>query len=140
MSGGLDVSQFMAIGQTVLRSIPNAATLTKLAHDWRPALGEEADPKRTALITRFAIDVALRSYTITPERIDELRAANLDDAEILDVVVIAALWSAAARLEVLTDCLPALVPEERECQTPGEVPSRSLCSVLSQVEMANCNG
>jgi uncharacterized peroxidase-related enzyme len=104
---GLDANQFMAIGRTVLQSIPNAVTLTKLADNWQPASRDETDAKRTALITRFANDVALRSYKLTSERIDELRAANLDDAEVLDVVVATALWSAAARLEVLTACLPA---------------------------------
>jgi alkylhydroperoxidase family enzyme len=105
---GLDVNQFLEIGRTVLQSIPNAETLTRLADNWQLEPRAEADAKRTALITRLANDVALRSYTLTRERIDELRAANLDDAEILDVVVTAALWSAAARLEVLTGCLPAL--------------------------------
>ena len=105
---GLDANQFMAIGRTVLQSIPNAETLTRLADDWQPAHRAEADAKRTVLITRFANDVALRSYTLTRERIDELRAAGLDDAEVLDVVATTALWSAAARLEVLTGCLPAL--------------------------------
>ncbi len=104
----LDVNQFMAIGRTVLRSIPNAETLTELADNWKPAPRAEIDDARTALITKFANDVALRSYTLTPERIDELRAANLDDAEVLDVVVTTALWCAAARLEVLTSCLPNL--------------------------------
>jgi hypothetical protein len=107
---GLDVNQFLEIGRTVLQSIPNAETLTKLADNWQRTPRAEADAKRTALITRLANDVALRSYTLTRDRIDELRAANLDDAEILDVVVTAALWSAAARLEVLTGCLPALDP------------------------------
>jgi hypothetical protein len=104
---GLDVNQFMAIGRTVLEPIPNAETLTALVDNWGPAPGPEADPRRAALVTRFAKDVAMRSYTLTPERVDELRAAGLDDAEVLDVVGTAALWSAAARLEVLTGCLPA---------------------------------
>jgi alkylhydroperoxidase family enzyme len=105
---GLDSDQFMAIGRTVLRSIPNSETLTTLADNWQPARPAEADARRTALITRFASDVALRSYTLTRERVDELRAANMDDAEVLDVVVTTALWCAAARLEVLTGCLPAV--------------------------------
>ena len=105
---GLDADQFTAIGRTVLQSIPNAETLTRLLDNCQPAPGAEADAGRTALITRFADDVALRSYTLTRDRIDELRAAGLDDAEVLDVVVATALWSAAARLEVLTGCLPTL--------------------------------
>jgi hypothetical protein len=113
---GLDANQFMAIGRTVLQSIPGAETLTTLADNWQPAprakVAADADARRTALIKRFANDVALRSYTLTRERIDELRAANLDDAEVLDVVVTTALWSATARLEVLTGCLPALDPCE----------------------------
>jgi alkylhydroperoxidase family enzyme len=111
---GLDPNQFMSIGRTVLQSIPNAETLMILADNWqpeRPATPQAADAKRIALITRFANDVALRSYTLTGDRIDELRAAHLDDAEVLDVVVTAALWSATARLEVLTGCLPALDPK-----------------------------
>jgi alkylhydroperoxidase family enzyme len=113
---GLDANQFMAIGRTVLQSIPNAETLTILADNWQPASRAEADIKRTALIARFANDVALRSYRLTRDRIDELRAANLDDADVLDVVVITALWSAAARLEVLTSCLPALDPRDENAK------------------------
>jgi alkylhydroperoxidase family enzyme len=111
---GLDANQFMAIGRTVLKSIPNAKTLTMLANNWQPNHCAEADGKRTALITRFANDVALRSYTLTCKRIDELRTAHLDDAEVLDVVVTTALWCAAARLEVLTGCLPANSPRVPE--------------------------
>lgn len=105
---GLDTNQFMAIGRAVLQSIPNAETLTRLADNWEPTCSSKADSKPAALITGFAKDVALRSYTLTRERVDELRAAQLDDAEVLDVVVTAALWSAAARLEVLTSCLSDL--------------------------------
>src|SRR5262249_18387942 len=125
---GLDANQFMAIGRTVLRSIPNAATLTALADNWQlpPRAGAEA--RRAALVTRFANDVALRSYTLTRERVDELRAAGLDDAEVLDVVVTTALWSAAARLEVLTGCLPALDRGNENVQQ-GATPQRSLVSV-----------
>ena len=113
---GLDVHQFMAIGRTVLQSIPNAETLTKLADDWQPDPGAESDVERTALVMRFANDVAFRSFSLTRERIDELRAANLDDAEVLDVVVTAALWAAAARLEVLTGGLPAIDPREENAE------------------------
>jgi alkylhydroperoxidase family enzyme len=122
---GLDVNLFMAIGRTVLQSIPNAETLTMLADDWQPAAGTEADAKRTALITRFANDVALRSYTLTRDRVDELRAASLDDAEVLDVVVTTALWCAAARLEVLTSCLPAQGSGGRDQES--EVAGQVLC-------------
>jgi alkylhydroperoxidase family enzyme len=110
---GIDQNQFMAIGRTVLRSIPNAETLALLVHNWQPAADIEVNGQRTALITRFADDIVWRSHTLTQERIAELRAANLDDAEVLDVVVTATLWSAAARLEVLTGCLPATLPSFR---------------------------
>ena len=125
---GLDANQFMAIGRTVLQSIPNAETLTILADNWDLTPPAEEDAKRAALITRFANDVALRSYTLTRERTDELRAANLDDAEILDVVVTAALWSAAARLEVLTGCLPALDPADETAKQEAMSP-RSVLAV-----------
>ena len=123
---GLDANRFMAIGRTVLQSIPNAETLTILADNWQPASRAEADTKRTALITRFANDVALRSYTLTRDRIAELRAANLDDAEVLDVVVTTALWSATARLEVLTGCLPAVAPKDEDAMQGATPPLASL--------------
>ncbi len=125
---GLDANQFMAIGRIVLQSIPNAKTLTMVADDWQPAPGTELDAQRIALITRFANDVALRSYTLTRDRVDELRAANLDDAEVLDVVVTTALWSAAARLEVLTGCLPDLDPRDESARL-GTTPPRPVLSV-----------
>jgi uncharacterized peroxidase-related enzyme len=125
---GLDADLFAAIGRTVLQSIPNAETLARIADDRHPAPVAEADAGRTALILRFAKDVALRSYTLTSERVDELRAANVDDAEVLDVVVTTALWSAAARLEVLTGCLPALDHGEEEYAKPGRRHHRSLLS------------
>ncbi|PWT88426.1 MAG: hypothetical protein C5B56_08740 [Proteobacteria bacterium] len=125
---GLDANQFMSIGRTVLQSIPNAETLTRIADNWQPAYPAETNAKRTALITRFARDVALRSYTLTRDRIDELRAADMDDAEVLDVVVTTALWSAAARLEVLTGCLPALEPWAENAKQEATLP-RSLLPV-----------
>jgi AhpD family alkylhydroperoxidase len=125
---GLDANLFTAIGRTVLRSIPNAKSLKMLADNLQPAPCAEADSQRTALITRFANDVALRSYTLTQARIDELRAANLDDAEVLDVVVTTALWSAAARLEVLTSSVPALDPTD-ENDKQGRCRPHSLLSV-----------
>jgi alkylhydroperoxidase family enzyme len=131
---GLDANQLMAIGRTVLQSVPNAQTLTRLADTWQPAPRDEADAKRTALIARFANDVALRSYTLTRDRIAELRAANLDDAEVLDVVVTAALWSATARLEVLTGCLPALDPGGETARQGATSPLASLGSSLRLAE------
>jgi alkylhydroperoxidase family enzyme len=131
---GLDANQFMAIGRAVLQSIPNAETLTVLAQKWQPASGPQADAKRTALITRFANDVASRSYTLTRDRIDELRAANLDDAEVLDVVVTTALWSATARLEVLTGCLPALDPGDENAMQEATAPLASLGSSVALAE------
>lgn len=125
---GLDANQFMAIGRTVLQSIPNAESLTILADNWEPDADSEADAERTALISRFARDVTLRSYTLTRERVDELRAANLDDAEVLDVVVATALWGAAARVELLTGCLPALDRVEVNAEQEA-TPADSLLSI-----------
>jgi uncharacterized peroxidase-related enzyme len=124
---GLDADLFAAIGRTVLRSIPNAETLGALVDNYQPAPGAEGDAERIALIMRFAGDVASRSYTLTQDRIDELRAAGLDDAEVLDVVAATALWSAAARLEVLTGCLPALDAGDEDAEQ-GRRP-RSLLTV-----------
>ena len=127
-STGFDVNQFVAIGRIVLDSIPNAETLTILADGSQATPRGAADNQRTALIARFVNDVALRSYTLTRDRIDELRAANLDDAEVLDLVVTTALWSAAARLEVLTGCLPALDADVGHARQEPALP-RSLLPV-----------
>lgn len=127
---GLDANLFMTIGRTVLQSVPNAETLTKLAGRWEPAPGD-ADAKRTALITRFANDVATRSYTLTQERVDELRAAGLDDAAVLDVVVTTALWCASARLEVLTSCLPALASVAENAKLGATDPRPRLAAVAA---------
>lgn len=125
---GLDANQFMAVGRTVLQSIPNAETLAALTDNWQPTRRAEPDAGRTALIARFAKDVASRSYTLTLERVDELRAAGMDDAEVLDVAVTAALWGAAARIEVLTSCLPALDPGDEDAK-PEATTHRSLLPV-----------
>src|SRR5205807_1912135 len=55
-------------------------------------------------ILQMARDVSSRSYQITQERVDELRALGLTDGTILDLVCMAALWSASARLEILLEC------------------------------------
>lgn len=107
---GLDANLFSAIGRTVLQSIPNAETLSRLADNVQLSPLNEVNDERTSLITKFARDVHLQSYRLTRERVDELRATGLEDADVLDIVVTAALWSAAARLEVLTAGLPALEP------------------------------
>lgn len=135
---GLDGKMFRLIGRTVLRSIPNAETLQKVADDWDDEPADESDADRAALISRFAGDVARRSYTLTQERVDELRAAGLDDADILDIVVTTALWSAAARLEVLTGCLPPAAPGEVEPR--AERPFLSLLSRLELVPSAKVAG
>ncbi|HEX4610484.1 MAG TPA: hypothetical protein VH092_20010 [Urbifossiella sp.] len=122
----LDPDRFMAIGRVVLRSIPNAETLTTLADDWQPAAPAGVGAERTALVTRFASDLALHSYKLTQDRVDGLRAAGLDDAEILDVAVTAALWCAAARLEVLTGCLPALDPNDQDAMRGAAHPAGQL--------------
>ena len=128
-TAGFDANQFMAIGKIVLQTIPNAETLAALAEEWQPVPDRDADNQRSALIARFVNDVVLRSYTLTRDRIDELRAAGLDDAAVLDLVVTTALWSAAARLEVLTGCLPAL---EFNAEDAEQQATRS-SSPLSQV-------
>jgi alkylhydroperoxidase family enzyme len=111
----VDPDQFLAIGRVVLRSVPNAVTLAALAADREPAPHRtEVEARRAALVARLANDVATHSYKVTQERIDELRAAGLDDADVLDVVATAALWCAAARLEVLTGCLPVLPTDDRQ--------------------------
>lgn len=114
---GLNTNRFMMIGRAVLQSTPNAVTLRAITDNWQPDPGTSLDADQIARIVRFAKDVAVRSYTLTSERVDELRSVGLNDAEVLDVVASAALWCAAARLEILTACLPAQITEG-ECEGP----------------------
>lgn len=62
---------------------------------WPAATGDVSD---AATIDRFVRALARRSYTIDRARIDELRSLGIRDAEILDLVASAALWSSLGRL------------------------------------------
>jgi alkylhydroperoxidase family enzyme len=61
---------------------------------------------RDVVLLRFARDVTCCSDRIGQERVDELRACGLDDAEVLDLVALVAHWNAVGRLELLLDNLP----------------------------------
>ena len=113
----LNVEQFMTAGLVVLDEIgtPYAARVA----EWFHARGSDTPQRIRAwahdgaaadgfdiLVARLARDVTRRSWTITPERIGELRAAGLDDADVLDLVSGIALWNALGRLEVLLAGLP----------------------------------
>lgn len=71
----------------------------------------------------FARDVTRRSWTITPERIDGLRAAGLDDGDVLDLVAGISLWNALGRLELLLPDQRAAGFIPAEAQTAGIIPA-----------------
>jgi alkylhydroperoxidase family enzyme len=62
---------------------------------------------RERVVLRFARDVTCCSDRIGRERVEELRACGLGDAEVLDLVVLVAHWNAVGRLELLLDNLPS---------------------------------
>ena len=85
---------------------------------------KHAPGRPEAVILRFARDVTRWSYRITRERIDELRACHLTDADILDLVSATAFWNASGRLEILVTGLPDGEP------TPGCGEEQNLATVL----------
>jgi alkylhydroperoxidase family enzyme len=72
-------------------------------------------PPLESAATQFARDVTQRSYSITRQRIDELRAVGLTDERILDLVCGIGLWNAYGRLEILLGALPRASESAGDC-------------------------
>jgi alkylhydroperoxidase family enzyme len=126
----VDQVRFITVGLVVLDEIraPYACHLAEWLGKYNPS-GAPSDGVNR-LVAKFALDVTRRSWTITPERIAELRAAGLDDGNVLDLVSAIALWNALGRLELLlprrpvvNDAPPWNGPERcgRPRSTPGAV-------------------
>jgi alkylhydroperoxidase family enzyme len=119
-SQGGDPRTFISVGVGVLDEVP-APELRKAATSWfrlsgrsdpRHILSAARDgtcadlPIRERTVLRFAQDTTCCSERINRNRVDELRGCGFADAEILDLVILTALWNAASRLELLLRASP----------------------------------
>jgi alkylhydroperoxidase family enzyme len=128
-----DVPRLMTAGLVVLSEVGAAFTsaVADWLRRWGPAGPEDVHSWAKAtppagglhgLVARFARAVARHSYQVGPEQIDELRAAGLDDGQILDLVTGIALWNALGRLERLFAGLPGT---EESADGPAVAASRA---------------
>jgi alkylhydroperoxidase family enzyme len=115
-----DLSTFMSVGVVVLDEVP-APELRKAVANWfrlpersnsQQILQSARDgtfvglPSRERTVLRFARDITCYSEQINRNRVDELRGCGFTDVEILDLVILTALWNAAGRLEMLLRASP----------------------------------
>jgi alkylhydroperoxidase family enzyme len=76
-------------------SLPDSNTLLS----WAAPSGVAADSGLVSACRRYAWQVANAAYTISDEQIRKIRALGLSDAELLDLTLAAALFSALAIIE-----------------------------------------
>jgi alkylhydroperoxidase family enzyme len=115
----LNPSLFLRVGEIVLRETGPQHLVEQIvnalhAHENRSldhfgdstAIGD-GQCVRWAIVEEFVRDVTRWSYRITNERVGELRANGMEDADILDLVCATALWNASARMEILLSGIQA---------------------------------
>lgn len=78
-----------------LESFPDRETL----RSWAAPPERDSQPGLVSACRRYAWQVANSAYTITDEQIRELIALGLSDAELLDLTLVAGLFSALAIIE-----------------------------------------
>jgi alkylhydroperoxidase family enzyme len=76
-------------------SLPDSNTL----RSWAAPSGAASDSNLVSAFRRYAWQVASAAYTITDEQIREMSALGLSDAELLDLTLTTALFSALAIIE-----------------------------------------
>jgi alkylhydroperoxidase family enzyme len=121
-----DLRTFMSVGVVVLDEV-RAPELRKAVANWfrlpehskaQQILQSARDgtfvglPIRERTVLRFARDITCCSEHINRNRVDELRGCDFTDVEILDLVILTALWNAAGRLELLLRTSPEGQSEE----------------------------
>jgi hypothetical protein len=112
---GGDLSTFLSIGVVVLDKMP-AKELHRAVASWFERCSDctpqrilsathDATSKELSLrdrtVLRFARDITCCSDRIDQGRVDQLRCCELTDVQILDLVILTALWNAVIRLELL---------------------------------------
>ena len=115
-----DLRTFMSVGVVVLDEVPAPELRNAVANWFRPP--EHSNPRqilqsardgtfvglpiRERTVLRFARDITCCSEQINRNRVEELRGCGFTDVEILDLVILTALWNAAGRLELLLRASP----------------------------------
>ncbi len=95
-------------------SLPDSNTLLTLAAPSGIAIGSDL----VAACRRYAWQVANAAYTITDEQICRLRALGLPDAELLDLTLATALFSALSIIEPLNPAFATTRIDEQESSQP----------------------
>jgi hypothetical protein len=101
-------------------SLPDSTTLLS----WAAPPGFAAELGLVLACRRYAWQVANAAYTITDEQIRKLRALGLSDAELLDLTLAAALFSAISIIEPLSAAV-APVPSSEGRSATSAVPGVS---------------
>jgi hypothetical protein len=87
-------------------SLPDSSTL----RTWAAPSGVSSSPGLVSACRRYAWRVANAAYTITDEQIREISALGLLDAELLDLTLATALFSALAIIEPISAAIaPVLI-------------------------------
>jgi alkylhydroperoxidase family enzyme len=95
-------------------SLPDSNTLLS----WAAPSGVASDSGLVSACRRYAWQVANAAYTISDEQIRKIRALGLSDAELLDLTLAAALFSALAIIEPLSaDVAPVPIAEGQRSQS-----------------------
>jgi hypothetical protein len=94
-------------------SLPDSNTLLS----WAAPSGIASDSGLVSACRRYAWQVANAAYTITDAQIRKIRALGLSDAELLDLTLATALFSALAIIEPLC---AAVAPIPHRCQSNGQ--------------------
>jgi alkylhydroperoxidase family enzyme len=90
-------------------SLPDSNTLLS----WAAPSGVASDSGLVSACRRYAWQVANAAYTITDEQIRKLSALGLSDAELLDLTLATALFSALAIIEPISAAVAPLPIAER---------------------------
>jgi alkylhydroperoxidase family enzyme len=107
-------------------SLPDSHTLLS----WAARSGAASASELVSACRRYAWQVASAAHTITDEQIQNLSALVLSDAEILDLTLAAALFSALAIVEPLSAAVAPMPIAERWLTAP-ETPDRADQSTLA---------
>jgi alkylhydroperoxidase family enzyme len=95
-------------------SLPDADTL----RSWAAPSGIVSDSSLESACRRYAWQVANAAYTITDEQIGRLSALGLSDAELLDLTLTTALFSALAIIEPMSAAVASQADRRRARQSP----------------------
>jgi hypothetical protein len=102
-------------------SLPDWSTLRSLAAPSGASSGSDL----VSACRRYAWQVANAAYTISDEQIRKIRALGLSDAELLDLTLAAALFSALAIIEPLSAAVAPVPIAEGQRSQSARIPGVS---------------